>query len=89
MQQDDPLGLLFSLILARFFEIIEVLDNILLHLWFLDDGCIVNSRTVIAHFLSQMPENGLPLGLHFNFEICNVVWPSGVSSFPDFPTKIS
>ena len=53
MQQDDPLGPLFSLVLSQFFETIEVPDDILLHLWFLDDGCIVDSRTVIAHFLTN------------------------------------
>ena len=81
--------LLFSLLLARFFKTIEVPDDILLHLWYLDDGCMVGSRSGIAHFLSQMQENGPPLGLHLNLEKCEVFWPSGDSSFPDFPTEIS
>ena len=50
---------------------------------------MVGLRSGIAHFLSQMQENGPPLRLHLNSEKCEVFWSSGDSCFPDFPTEIS
>jgi len=54
----------------------------------LDDGTFVGNQsslqTLLSHFVSRGPE----FGLHLNLSKCEIFWPTGDASFPDFPPDI-
>ena len=90
VQQGDPFGpILFSL------SLLQLLDSILgraeLHvsLWYLDDGTLVGHRRVVRRILDGLVSAGPQFGLHVNLTKCELYWPSGDQSFPEFPTAIT
>ena len=46
VQQGDPLGpLLFSLVLLQFIDFVKLHDVVKIHLWYLDDGTFIGSKS--------------------------------------------
>jgi hypothetical protein len=70
VDQGDPLaGLLFSLTLHSFlFKVHNIIPNLQLNAWYLDDGKIVGTLNemsrAIQMFVDDGPEHGLQLQLH-------------------------
>ena len=90
VQQGDPLGpLLFSLVVLDLLdEIANDVSNLLLQMWYLDDGTFIGSRESILSLLSALQSNGPKYGLHLNLSKCEVFWPTGNQSFPELPPEI-
>ena len=89
VQQGDPLGpLLFSSVLLQFLGSNLLSENCLLSLWYLDDGTFIGSRSSLLALLSCFTQSGPSFGLHINLSKCELYWPSGDSSFPEFPHAI-
>jgi len=89
VQQGDPLGpLLFSLVLLQFIDFVKLHDLVLLHLWYLDDGTFIGSKSSLLKLLDAFSVHGPQFGLHLNLSKCELFWPSG-DSFPEFPTNIN
>ena len=63
-------------------------ENCLLSLWYLDDGTFIGSRSSLLALLSCFTQSGPSFGLHINLSKCELYWPSGDSSFPEFPHAI-
>ena len=68
---------------------IDIPPNIPFVLWYLDDRTIVVSWADAAHVLKEIQLHGPDCGLFFNLDKCEVFWPSGDNSFPEFPSNIS
>ena len=83
VQQGDPLGpLLFSLPLLLIIEEIKKECDLLLNVWYLDDGTLVGTAPEIAKALEIIQKKGPKLGLHLNLSKCEIFWPSeGALSF--------
>ena len=89
VQQGDPLGpLLFSLVLVQFLRFISFSETCLLNLWYLDDGTFIGTRSCLHALLSHFTESGPSFGLYINLSKCELYWPSGDSSFPNFHPAI-
>ena len=89
VQQGDPLGpLLFSLVLLDFMNSIDVPSDIFFQLWYLDDGTFAGTRPAMAELLKLFCKHGPSFGLTLNLKKCEVFWPSGDSTFPDFPPEV-
>ena len=89
VQQGDPLGpLLFSLVLLDFMNSIDVPPDIFFQLWYLDDGTFAGTRPAMAELLKLFCKHGPSFGLTLNLKKCEVFWPSGDSTFPDFPPEV-
>ena len=89
VQQGDPLGpLLFSLVLTSLFDRIPPTPNVLLSLWYLDDGTIIGSRPAVLELLHHIETLGPSFGLFLNKKKCELYWPAGDQSFSDFPSEI-
>ena len=89
VQQGDPLGpLLFSLVVLELMDSTDLLQEMLLQLWYLDDGSFVGSRAAISDLLTQISENGPRFCLHLNMKKCEVFWPSGDQSFFELPEDV-
>ena len=89
VQQGDPLGpLLFSLVLADFFDQIPLIPGILFSVWYLDDGTIVGTRPTVLEFLHQVESLGPSFGLHLSKKKCEIFWPTGDQHFMEFPSEI-
>ena len=89
VQQGDPLGpLLFSLVVLELMDSIDPPQELLLQLWYLDDGSFVGPRTAISDLLTQISKNGPKFGLHLNMKKCEVFWPSGDQFFSEFPEEV-
>ena len=89
VQQGDPLGpLLFSLVVLELMDSIDPPQELLLQLWYLDDGSFVGPRTAISDLLTQISKNGPKFGLHLNMKKCEVFWPSGDQLFSKFPVEV-
>ena len=81
VQQGDPLGpLLFSLVLLQFIDFVKLHDLVKLHLWYLDDGTFIGSKSSLLKLLDSFSIHGPRFGLHLNLSKCELFWPSG-----DFP----
>ena len=89
VQQGDPLGpLLFSLVLLQFLDLTSVRNSCFLNLWYLDDGTFIGSRSSLLALLSCFAHSGLSFGLHINLSKCELFWPSGDCTFPNFSNAI-
>ena len=89
VQQGDPLGpLLFSLVLVQFVRSISFTEQCLLNLWYLDDGTFIAPRPCLHKLLTHFTESGPKFGLHINLSKCELYWPSGDHSFPNFNPAI-
>jgi len=54
VQQGDPLGhLLFSLVWLQFIDFVKLHDLVLLHLWYLDDGSFIGSKSSLLKLLDS------------------------------------
>ena len=90
VQQGDPLGpVLFSLTLLELWDRIDDKADLLLCLWYLDDGTLVGPRHVVRRILHQLLAVGPQFGLHVNLNKSEVYWPSGDQGFPDFPAAMA
>lgn len=95
VQQGDPLGpLLFSLVLRKVTRQLQqqlrAQDKTLdLNAWYLDDGTLVGQRAVLAAVLLELDSPWVKaLGLELNMSKCEVWWPTGDQSFPEFPSAV-
>ena len=89
VQQGDPLGpLLFSEVILNLLDDIAPIPNLCLQIWYLDDVTFVGSRSSVAGLLNQLSSIGTSHGLHLNMSKCEVFWPSGNRSFPNFPIEV-
>ena len=48
----------------------------------------VGPRATVAHILNQMTDLGPQFGLYLNHSKCELFWPSGDATFPEFPPDI-
>jgi len=88
-QQGNPLGpLLFSLVLLQFIDFVKLHELFKLHLWYLDDGTFIGSKSSLLKLLDSFSVHGPQFGLHLNLSKCELFWPTG-DSFPEFPTNIN
>ena len=89
VQQGDPLGpLLFSLVLLELQDTIGHIEGLDLSVWYLDDGTFIGTRTAVAQLLHNLQSHGPAFGLHLNLPKCEVFWPSGIQTFPEFPPAV-
>ena len=89
VQQGDPLGpLLFSSVIVELLHDIDDILDLHLQLWYLDDGTFVGKRSSVAAFLDLLSSKGSSHGLYINKKKCEVFWPSGDISFPEFPGEV-
>jgi len=90
-QQGDPIAsLLFSLAL-RFItkRIEERFPTLDLHVWYLDDGTVIGCRQDLAQLLTFLGGDDLKAsGFDLNLGKCEVWWPSGDTTFLEFPQSI-
>ena len=84
VQQRDPLGpLLFSLVLHRVVSAIASnCPELLLHMWYLDDGAIAGPKLAVLHALSIVQDLGPPNGLFVNTSKCELYSIGDLSIFP-------
>ena len=59
-----------------------------MNLWYLDDGSFVGQRYTIASMLEIVTSKGPSYGLQLNMFKCEVFWPTGDPTFPEFPSTI-
>ena len=83
VQQGDPLGpMLFALVLHKLVASDDGCFNLLLNLWYLDDGVLVGDRSAVSRALNIIEELGPHLGLHINFPKCELFSRNDNSLFP-------
>eukprot|EP00731_Ephydatia_muelleri_P011702 Em0006g596a len=86
VQQGDPLGpMLFALVLHKLVASLEADDgcfNLLLNLWYLDDGVLAGDRSAVSRALNIIEELGPHLGLHINLPKCELFSRNDNSLFP-------
>ena len=59
VQQGDPLGpFLFSLVLMQFIDFVKLHDLVSLHLWYLDDGTFIGSKSSLLKLLDSYSVHG-------------------------------
>ena len=80
--------LLFSLVLLQFIDFVKLHDLVKLHLWYLDGGTFIGSKSSLLKLLDSFSIHGPRFGLHLNLSKCELFWPSG-DSFSEFPTSIN
>ena len=85
VQQGDPLGpLLFSLALTVITEKIERETNLLLNLWYFDDGNLIGNPVEVGKAIQIISSAGPSAGFHINFSKCELFWPTDqdLTAFP-------
>ena len=88
VQQGDPLGpLLFSITLQPLIlALSEKFPDLLLNIWYLDDGTLVGPPHTVHAAFEFICEHGPHYGLHLNSNKCKLWWPllseNDVSFFP-------
>ena len=50
---------------------------------------LVGTRSSLASFLQMLVQRGPSFGLYPNLSKCEVFWPSGNQSFPEFPSSVT
>lgn len=92
VRQGDPLGpLLFCLTLDKLLQETDApsLASTGSHsFWYLDDGTLIGPRAHIIELYNQILSRGPTFGLHLNPSKCELYWPTGDNSFPEFPANI-
>ena len=91
VQQGDPLGpLLLSLVVLDVLDSIGQTPGLTLQLWYLDDGTFVGSCTAVSSLLNKLYRWLAPHTVYvlLNMNKCDVFWPTGDTSFPEFPGEI-
>jgi hypothetical protein len=86
VQQGDPLGpLLFALsIHPMVLDIKNNFSELLVHLWFLDDGTMVGPPDVLDKAMKYIMEQEPRLGVHLNIDKCCLWWPGiAANSYPE------
>ena len=73
--------------LLQFIDTVKLHDLVLLHLWYLDDGTFIGSKSCLLQLLESFSLHGPKFGLHLNLSKCELFWPTG-DSFPEFLTTI-
>ena len=74
--------MLFSLPLLLIIQEIDKLCNLLLNVWYLDDGTLIGPPIEVAKAFEIIKNLGPKLGLHLNQEKCELFWPTeGYLSF--------
>ena len=86
VQQGDPLGpLLFSIALQKLILSIhndESCTDLLLNVWYLDDGVLAGHLASVSRALDIIQSEGPSLGFHVNLKKCELFSPSVLSLFP-------
>ena len=90
VQQGDPLGpLLFSLVVMELMDSVGPVDDLKLSLWYLDDGTFIGTRHAVSTLFRSVVSKGASFGLKLNLGKCEIFWPAGDQSFPNFPSEIN
>ena len=50
--------------------------------------CPIGPRSSLTNLLTSFSQNGPPFGLLLNLAKCEIFWPSGDSTFPEFPVAV-
>ena len=83
VQQGDPLGpWLFALVLQKLVSSLEAdveCFDLLLQVWYLDDGSLAGTRSAVLWAIEEM---GPALGLNVNLAKCELFSRKGNTSFP-------
>ena len=58
------------------------------HFWYLDDGTIVGPRSEVAELYQKISTAGPKYGLTLNPQKCELFWPTGDQTFPEFDNNI-
>ena len=59
VQQGYPLGpLLFSLVLMQFIDHVKLHDLVAFHIWYLDDGTFISSRSSLLQLMDTFTSHG-------------------------------
>ena len=89
VQQGDPLGpLLFSVVLHGFLKELEAqVPDLVLNLWFLDDGTIIGTKRQLLEVMKVLEENTLR-GLHPNWSKSLVWSPLPNADFSGLPAVL-
>ena len=86
VQQGDPLGpLLFSLVLHRLIRTIiedKECSQLLIKTWYLDDGILSGTKSVICRAVAIIQKQGPALGLWINPAKCELFSCTVLSDFP-------
>ena len=79
---------MFSLTVLELLDDVGFTPDLNLQIWYLDDGTIVGLRSAVSSLLDRLLVKGPSYGLLLNLQKCEVFWPSGDPSFPEFPDGV-
>ena len=89
VQQGDPLcPPLFSLVLLDLLDQVGQIEGLRFSVWYLDDGTFIGPRSSMVSLVDSFQQLGSTLGLHLNLSKCEIFWPTGDQSFPEFPPEM-
>ena len=85
VQQGDPLGPLLFLLVLHLLVLKIAADpecqDLLLNVWYLDDGCVAGSRKSLLRVLEILHSEGALLGLQLNLRKCETFSKADLSDF--------